>query len=292
MGKLYKRLVNVYNVFTIKECWQIVYHLFIRKDLPTNHPLLHNLLIFTISCSDTGYDLKIHQGYLVITTAVNESCLRVYLRKFTRDMYVFEQVFILQEYLPVVKKLNSLDKKSDLFIVDAGANIGCATLFLKAYFPNAQIICIEPESSNYEMLLLNIEHNNFKEGTFLHKKALWTSITRLNLHKRDESHDAFHVMEKLLPDKVIGYVETCTLSQIMEMYNRTKLNLLKIDIEGAEKELFEDQACLETFLPNTDILALEVHEEFISRAVIVDILKQYDFRYEQSGEYTIAYNLI
>ena len=41
-------------------------------------------------------------------------------------------------------------------IIDAGANVGLSAVFYANRFPNARIIAIEPEPSNYEMLKRNV----------------------------------------------------------------------------------------------------------------------------------------
>jgi FkbM family methyltransferase len=285
------RVINFLRVTTAREFVTALFHHFAKGDLQDYNPPLYNLLIFAVSCADKNYQLSGQDELLTAKVTVNNSPVFVSLRKFSRDLCVFEQVFLQQDYLPLVAKLRSAEQQENgRFIVDAGANIGCATLFIKAYFPDAQIICIEPEKSNFELLMHNLKRNKFDKGTTSLRKALWNKATTLNLQQRDQSHDAFHVMEKLCPDEVVDCVETCTLAQIMETCRQQQIDLLKIDIEGAEKTLFEDHEGLNTFLPRTRMLAVEIHEEFISQRKIKDILSTYWFQTEQSGEYTIAYN--
>ena len=42
-------------------------------------------------------------------------------------------------------------------IIDAGANIGLASIWFASKFPEARILAIEPEKSNYELLVRNVE---------------------------------------------------------------------------------------------------------------------------------------
>lgn len=46
--------------------------------------------------------------------------------------------------------------KSPKVIVDTGANIGLAAIFFANWYPEARIIAVEPDSSNYETLRKNI----------------------------------------------------------------------------------------------------------------------------------------
>src|SRR5947209_1716588 len=41
-------------------------------------------------------------------------------------------------------------------IVDVGANVGAAALYLHMYYPNARVICFEPSESNFAFLESNL----------------------------------------------------------------------------------------------------------------------------------------
>ncbi len=75
---------------------------------------------------------------------------RVIIRRFTSDIPVFRQVFLKKQYKSQADSMVR-NKEENLiqYIVDAGANIGCTTLFLKRIFPHAHIVSIEPEGGNY-----------------------------------------------------------------------------------------------------------------------------------------------
>ena len=54
-------------------------------------------------------------------------------------------------------------KRSDPLIIDAGANIGMATLYFKFLYPKAKIIAFEPFGATFAVLMDNIELNNLKD---------------------------------------------------------------------------------------------------------------------------------
>jgi tRNA G46 methylase TrmB len=72
----------------------------------------------------------------------------VLLRKNTTDIPTFNEVFYWGEYAFDIPKAPET-------IVDCGANIGLASVYFANRFPNAKIIAIEPEQSNFEMLQKN-----------------------------------------------------------------------------------------------------------------------------------------
>ena len=69
---------------------------------------------------------------------------KITLRGATTDVACFEKVFISKEY-------SSPFEYSPQVIVDAGANVGMATLYFASRYPTARILAIEPESANFKM---------------------------------------------------------------------------------------------------------------------------------------------
>ena len=74
-----------------------------------------------------------------------------YLRMESTDIPTFEQIFGQCQL--------SFDFPSEpRVIIDAGANIGISTIYFANRFPNAKVIAIEPEESNFELLKINCEN--------------------------------------------------------------------------------------------------------------------------------------
>ena len=101
----------------------------------------------------------------------------VFLRAQTTDVLVFTQIFVKEELGFEIPNLPSS-------IVDAGANIGLASLFFAHSFPHAKIIALEVEESNFELLRMNTKQ--YPNITCL-RKALWSSPKRLRIvNPKDE----------------------------------------------------------------------------------------------------------
>ena len=60
------------------------------------------------------------------------------LRRMTTDYNIYGQIFRFEEYKPLVDIVNTLKTKEILYIVDAGANVGCSTVYFKTIFPKAK----------------------------------------------------------------------------------------------------------------------------------------------------------
>jgi len=73
-----------------------------------------------------------------------------YIRKATTDVNVFRCIFVNKEFeLPV--------KVNPKFIIDAGAYSGLSTIYFAHKYPDAKVVAIEPERSNYNTLIKNTE---------------------------------------------------------------------------------------------------------------------------------------
>ena len=66
--------------------------------------------------------------------------------------------------------------------------------------------------------------------------------------------------------------------------------MLKIDIEGSEKQLFKNNNSDVDFLDITKFIAIEIHNELNIKEHIENILKERGFSLSESGEYLIGKN--
>jgi hypothetical protein len=84
-------------------------------------------------------------------------------------------------------------------------------------------------------------------------------------------------------------LKSINIQTIIETNSLDIIDLLKIDIEGAERYIFESEhSC--SFLNQTRVLALEIHDEFNIREDIYRILKKFSFLILNVGETTFAIN--
>lgn len=203
---------------------------------------------------------------------------KIMVRRKTTDWTVFKQVFIWKEY-------NYPIKFNPKCIIDAGANVGYAALWFRYQFPDAAIISIEPETSNFEALKLNTNAFN----TIRHIKAgLWSRPCYLKIINENKGNWAFRTEEVMTPSA--DSIQAVSLPQVMAEKGWDTIDVLKIDIEGAEKQLFSENT--EGWLPKTKMIFLELHDHLdknCSKAVF-SALSQYDFSVDISGENLVLIN--
>jgi FkbM family methyltransferase len=168
------------------------------------------------------------------------------LRNHTSDIPVFRQVFMDYEYsFPV-------DATQIKTIVDAGANIGLASIYFSAVFPQAKIIAIEPDGKNFELAQRNCKE--FTQVKIL-RAALWGEEKNLRATPATQGGEwAVTVSETGSNFDVKGI----TVNSLFSEYHLDTLDLLKIDIEGAEAEVFNSSA--EVWLRRTKIIVIELHD--------------------------------
>ena len=204
------------------------------------------------------------------------------------DLNVFAQIYQYQEYEPLVatyRKHFPNDKK--LNIIDAGSNIGLTSVYLSKHFPNSNFITIEPDTSNFETIDYNLNINGIVNVVKI-KGGLWSKNTNLKIVNdfRDKKDWSIRV-EKTSEE---GDLKAFSINYLISQNKFETINILKIDIEGSEKEVFTGFDTDVSFLAKTKCIAIEIHDEFDCREAIYKILQNYNFNYFQSGELTIGIN--
>lgn len=171
-----------------------------------------------------------------------------YIRIGTTDASVLKQVLLERQYdypLPISPKV----------IVDAGANIGLSAIFFANRYPDALILAIEPEDSNFQLLQRNTAPYSQIKAL---KAALWQKKQQICLIDPKDGNDGFRTKEGLLDDDVcLGYVQGVTLDSLMAEKGLSLIDVLKVDIEGAEKEVFENSS---NWINRVGIIIAELHD--------------------------------
>ena len=179
------------------------------------------------------------------------------IRKGTTDIKVFKDVFVYGGMdLPL--------RINPSVIIDAGAYTGLTSLFYSLKYPNARIISVEPEASNFKKLQENTRTRN--NITAL-QAGLWHKDAYLKIRDRKTGNWGFAVHEVNGSEEFD--IKAVTLEHLISVNNIERIGLLKIDIEGAEKELFSSN--YSNWLNKVDVIVVELHDRF--KAGCTDSLK-------------------
>jgi len=205
------------------------------------------------------------------------------------DLNVFAQIYLYKEYQPLVETFQkNFPNEQKLNILDAGSNIGLTSVFLNHYFPNSNFITIEPDDSNFENVSYNLEANGIKKAIQI-KGGLWSKNTNLKIVNdfRDQNDWSFRVEETSEETDLKAF----SINYLLDKYNFNYIDILKMDIEGSEKEVLVSANTDTSYLSKTKCVAIEIHDEFNCRQDIYNLLENYNFEFFNSGELTIGINL-
>ena len=137
-------------------------------------------------------------------------------------------------------------------ILDCGANIGLASLFFKRRYPAARITAFEADPAIAAMLEENVRCNGAADVEVV-AAAVWTARGEVTF--RPDGADSGAVAS-LAGAPEAGAIRVPTI-RLAERLAAERVDLLKLDIEGAETEVLADCAGA---LGNVGALLLEVHE--------------------------------
>jgi len=179
---------------------------------------------------------------------------------------------------------------SPKYIIDAGANIGLAAVFYANKYPNSKIFAIEPEKYNFEMLKIN---SNYYQNIVLYKSAL-SNQSNLAFSVIDKGYGNWGFITEIedidSSQKIVDTVNSITIDEIIKENNLEYVDLLKIDIEGGERELFDSN--YENWLPKTRCLIIELHDglKMGCSKNFFKAISKYNFSYHNRGGHLLFIN--
>lgn len=200
----------------------------------------------------------------------------VHFRPGSTDICVFKQMFLGGDL-----GVSVLDSFYPATIMDLGANIGMASLYLINKFPNARIIAVEPDEDNARMFELNLKgHPNVE----LILGAVRGDHKNVKIVDSGRGASGYEIEEDELGKPAV------TISDIREKNNWEYIDVLKMDIEGSEKSVFEGN--FDSWLPKTKILFVELHERKIPGCedALNEAISNYNFKRAKTGEYELLIN--
>lgn len=201
---------------------------------------------------------------------------RFHFRHATTDKYVIADVLLSAEY----GFLLGLEDVST--VLDIGANIGTTSVLLLNAYPEATVIAIEPDQGNFAVLRENLRP--YGSRAIALQNALWHRQEDLVVdrgHFRDGGEWSFQVKAKGADD--CFEVEGITLAQLMARYDLRTIDILKVDIEGAERYVFD--ASISEQLSRTRHIAVELHDQE-SRKAFLDCVAPFRGHLSEHGDVT------
>lgn len=211
------------------------------------------LVVKTIKNFHTAFLDKLGFIHGTIIYKIRNSPLQVYARGGTEDMAEIVVVISGDEY-----DLKPMDLPSRPIVFDLGAHIGAFSLYMTFKIKKrCEIFAFEPDDGNYQILNQNIQKNKIK-SVHINKLAISDYTGKGFLEKRNLNTDAYH-LEFSKKRKVAKNCNVSTIINAAKNAKVKKIDILKMDIEGAEYSIFLHKQSLNFIKENVRYIFMEFH---------------------------------
>lgn len=146
------------------------------------------------------------------------------------------------------------------FIIDAGGYIGTAAIVFAEAFPSAKVLTLEPSDDNFAILIKNVRPY---ANIIPIKKALGPAIGSAQLRDVGMREWGFSLVECASENSRASFlqlVDVTTIDELMAEHGASGIDLLKLDIEGAELALLKD---CPPWLASTRTIIAELHDRVV-----------------------------
>lgn len=201
----------------------------------------------------------------------------LHLREYS-DPFFFGQIFLEEEFAPA----RTLNVSS---VIDLGGNVGMASVWFLNTFPRAKVITVEANPGNFSSLEANLRP--YGDRAIIVKGGAWWRQAPLALVRGKDEGDS-SVREALPTDDPATLMDGWDIPALMSRAGFDRIDLLKIDIEGAEVDLLLKNAS--RWLPKVRNLSIEFHgPECV--AALERALEPFSYRQQVLGELTFCMDL-
>ena len=162
---------------------------------------------------------------------------KIYYSSKLSAIQTLEEVFLNMAYYFHIDKDNP-------FIIDAGSEVGMATIFFKMFYPNSNILCFEAHPYSFELLQKNIKVNEFNNVTVVNmaltnKEGEIDFFGEFNLEADDvDTRGSSVIREWGLQRSTSSLIKVNAVK--LSQYIKHEVDYLKLNIEGAEQQVLED----------------------------------------------------
>jgi FkbM family methyltransferase len=186
-----------------------------------------------------------------------------HVRLSSTDWLVLEEIYLQGEYSLIKEHV-----KNARAIVDLGANAGFSLRYWQKLFPDARIIAMEPDAGNCLICRQNIHAAKLEGQVILLQAGAGPQRCRARLE--DGNGEWSYRSVEARPGEE-GPIELMPLSEVLDAHARDQeIDLLKCDIEGAERQLFGDCA---SWIRRVAAIAIELHPPYSQEDLMNDLAR-------------------
>jgi len=194
--------------------------------------------------------------------SVNGQAHPFVLRVGTTDPLVLREILLLRIYEPLFERPLGTVRS----VIDLGSNIGLSLRLWLERFPEARVLAVEPDDENLELCQSNVEMAGSAERVKLFHACAAARPREVYLDRGDTEWRYAMRADAAPGARRIG---TVTMDQLLaELPPDAAVDLLKCDIEGAERELFADCS---GWIRRVRSIAIEVHAPYTPEQFLEDV---------------------
>lgn len=214
------------------------------------------MLTLNLNHSDDGlwaeFYFHVKQGHRSQLASVKPKGFQypIYLRCGTSDIDNFHQIFMREEY--------SFIPLSPRTMIDLGGYIGLASLYIANKHPDCSVTLIEPDPDNFKIAALNCrQYDNIQ----CYNVGVWSSSCDLVISDKHLGDWGTTVRKMEIGETAPGRIKALSVEDIINLSRFNVIDFMKIDIEGSEKEIFEDSKS-SVWIEKCKVISCELHDRF------------------------------
>lgn len=174
----------------------------------------------------------------------------VALRTYGGDFFVLHEVFLSECYRIPSQWVQRHQVRT---IVDLGAHVGLTSLFFLRDFPHARVVCVEANPENSGLLQHNL--GGLGDQVRMFAGAVSDTSGPVNFVTSGPTWSG-HVSPQ---DNGGGTTRGYSMDEILAASEVTTIDILKVDIEGAEQRIFGQAP---DWLRKVRIIIIELHDGY------------------------------
>ena len=188
--------------------------------------------------------------------------------------------------------MNFVEK--EMVVIDMGMNIGMASIIFAAYDNVCKVYSYEPFKDTYEAALYNLSLNmDIRHKIEPYNIAVYNSneqremamIEESAIHRSTEyENNNINASDCNVRKEIIEYRKASEIVYGIVKDNPGKTLVAKIDVEGAEFEIFQDLEKTK-MLDRFDIIMMEYHR---NSKYLMECLNRFGFHYFQNGNKNVG----
>lgn len=196
----------------------------------------------------------------------------LYVRANTTDAQVLWDTFYRKYHVPEKLEENPV-------IVDLGANVGYTMAHFAFLYPDSRIIGVELDQQNYLLAKKNLQ--TLEDRCDLINAGIWSKDGTV-------SYDGIAEWGFKIGDNGKNNANALTMESLKKKYNLTEISFLKVDIEGAEKDVFENPG---EWINSVKQIKMEIHPTTTIEEMTANLTK-FGFKVTKDKIHPCAINAI